>query len=212
MIVDVGVVGHLLAAPFRRTVDEVGPGIEIHCRHADLCETELVRPIEVALVGELIGLHDAALLFRDHVHELVDGRFAEADERNVVGVSPDVAAIVVDVGRNFAGRKGRIVGVILRAQQALLFGADERDQDRAARRLGQRDERTGDGHHLRDARRIVECAIVDAVAIFIRCADADVVVVRRVDDDLVRELRVAARNQAENIGRTRSFDLDIHRE
>ena len=50
-------------------------------------------------------------------------------KRNVVCMAPDIAAVVVDVGRDLSGREGRFLGVELRTQQALLLGADEGKQD-----------------------------------------------------------------------------------
>ena len=66
---------------------------------------------------------------------------------------------------------------------------------RAPRPLGQRRHGARDGQHLRAARGIVLGAVVDLVAGLVRLADAEVIVVRGVDDHLVLELRIAARQQ-----------------
>ena len=104
----------LLAPPFRRSVDKIGPGVQVHGRYADLREAELIRAIEVPLVGKLIGLDDTALLTGDQRCDLIDRRFAEADEGYIVGVAPDVAAIVVQVRRNPAGWKRGVGGIKFR--------------------------------------------------------------------------------------------------
>ncbi len=126
----------LLAPPVRWPVDEVRAGIEVHGRHADLGKAELVRAVKVALVGKLIGLDHAPLLLGNQNRNLVDRRLAQPDVGHIVRVSPDIAAVIVDVGCNLSRWKRRISRVKLRAQEALLLGADQVDEYRAARRFG----------------------------------------------------------------------------
>ena len=70
------------------------------------------------------------------------------------------------------------------AQSLLLAGACH-EQDRAVRQLRQRLERARDLEHRGDADRVIQCAVVDGVAVD-RRADAEGIEVRGVDDDLVR--------------------------
>jgi hypothetical protein len=70
--------------------------------------------------------------------------------------------------------------------------ATNRHEHRTPRTLGQRGHGARDREQLRAARRIVFRAVVDLVAGRVRLADAEVIVVRGVDDHFVLELRVAA--------------------
>ena len=81
--------------------------------------------------------------------------------------------------------------VVLRAEQSLLFGRDRQEQDRPLRRRRQLRERARDLEQCRPSRRHCHRAVVDAVAVD-RRADAEMIPVRRVDDVLVLQLRIAA--------------------
>ena len=174
----------LLAAPLRRPPDEGGAGLEVERRNADLREVELVGAVEVAAIGELVALDGASLQPGDRFDHRVEVRLAVADEAEVGGHPEHVGAVDVDVGGDAAGRDGGVLRVELRAEQALLLAADERDHDRSARRLGQRLERLGDGDHQRHAGRVVARAVVDGVAARVGDADAEVIVVRAVGGPL----------------------------
>src|SRR5690606_33823611 len=108
----------------------VRPGVEVHRRHAYLGEAELVRAIKETAIRELVGLDHTPLLLRDTFDNLVDGRFAEADVGNVMCMTPDVAAVVVQVRGDLARRERRVRGIVPGAQQALLFRPDQRYQNR----------------------------------------------------------------------------------
>src|SRR6185436_951476 len=60
---------------------------------------------------------------------------------------------------------------------------------------------------------IVFRAVVDAIALRIRLADAEVIVMGGVDDDLVLQLRIAAGQEARNVRRLHPRDLvlDVER-
>ena len=103
-------------------------------------------------------------------------------------VAPEHAdAVGVDHRDRLAQRVERVGGIIFRSEQALFLGGDGEEDDRAlgARRLG---EGAGLLDDVRDAGRIVERAIIDAVAIGVGQADAEMVMVRGVDDRLVGPL------------------------
>ena len=72
--------------------------------------------------------------------------------------------VEVDGGGHPLDRHGGIVGEVLRAEQALLFGRVGDDQDRAARPLGRGRERARHFEQRGDAGGIVERAVVDPIA------------------------------------------------
>src|SRR5690606_12879857 len=109
----------------------------------------------------------------------VERRFAEADESDVARLSPDVAAVVIHVRRDFSRRNCRMRREVLRAEEPLLFGTDEQQHDRSPRRFGQSRESRADLEHHTDAARIVARTVVDAVRGIarIRLTLAEVIVV-----------------------------------
>src|SRR6478672_775131 len=80
---------------------------------------------------------------------------------------------------------------ICRSDQPLLFGGDGREIDRTLRRgLCVRPH----ARHLeqqRASRCVVDRAVVDRVAAIVRTSDAEVIVMRGVDDGLVSEFWIA---------------------
>ena len=99
----------------------------------------------------------------------------------------------VDVGGDRPGRDRRMFREVFGTEQALLLGGHESEVDRAPGRLRQIGERPRDRENRRDAGGVVERAVVDGVVAGLGAVlDAEVVVVRRIEDGLARELRVAA--------------------
>ncbi len=102
----------LLPAPIRWAVDEVHARLQVHCRYANLGKAELVRSIEVAAIGELIGLDHSALLRGNGLNHAINGRFAEPDEGHVMRMAPDVATVVIQVCGNLARSNRGVCGII----------------------------------------------------------------------------------------------------
>ena len=121
---------------------------------------------------------------------------AHADDDEIRRAAVRVHRVDVDVGDGLIGRIERVLRVVLRSEQPLFFGGHEHKQNRAPRRFGQRSECTRDGKDLSDPCSVVASAIVDSIAARIRLADAQVVVVRGVDDGLLRQHRIAAGQRA----------------
>ena len=94
--------------------------------------------------------------------------------------------------------------VVLGAEQTLLLGGDEEEEDRTPRALGQGGERLRQGEELGAAGGVVERAVVDRVALLVGCGDTEMVVVGGVDHDFLAEAGIRARQQA---GDVRGFDL-----
>ena len=114
------------------------------------------------------------------------------------------------VGVDHAGRLGRRIervgGIIFAAEQALFLGRHGQEHDRALRaRAG------GEGARLLDqlgnAGAVVDRAIVDAVAIGVGLADAEMVPVGGVDDRLVGPR--GAGQQADDIVRGDDLGLGV---
>ena len=126
--------------------------------------------------------------------------------------APLVDAVDVDVRGGLRERIERIERVVLGAEQALLFGRDHQEQERALRLRLRLLQRLRDLEHGRDAGRVVERAVVDRVAVD-RRADAQVIPVRRVDDVLVLQHRVAAFELRDDVARVDRAQLvgDRHR-
>ncbi len=112
----------------------------------------------------------------------------------------------VDHAGGLGGRIERVGGIIFAAEQALFLGGDGEEDDRALRpRTG------GEGARLLDqmseAGAVVDRAIVDAVAIGVGLADAEMVPVRGVDHRLVRARR--AGQDADDIVRGDDLGLGV---
>ena len=180
------------------------PGIEVDRRDSNLGEVELIRTVEEAAIGKLIA-RDRPVLGRCRRDDnLVERRFPKADIGDIAGSAPDVGAVVVDVGGDLAGCDGRVVGPEGRAQETRLLSANEVEQDRAPRSNLELLHCARYRQHLSDAGCVVERTVVDRVVS--RSAVTDVIVVRRVDDELIGKLRIAAWQLAEHIGRLSAAD------
>ena len=112
----------------------------------------------------------------------------------------DRAAVRVEDAGGLAERIERVRRIIFRTEQALFLGRDGEEDDRA---VGPR--LLGEGARLLDqvrgAGRIVERAIVDAVAVRVGQPDAEMIVVRGVDHRLVgtRLARQDARRRCSDV-------------
>ncbi len=92
----------------------------------------------------------------------------------------------------------RCCGEVVGAEQALFLGGDGREQHRAPRFRVRYVQRAGHLQHDCDTDGIVVRAVVDRIA-FDRRATAEMIQVRGDHDDLVPEVRVRARQQAEHV-------------
>ena len=89
---------------------------------------------------------------------------------------------------------------IVRSQQALFLGRDDHEQDRPARPVWPAAQPVRDIQHRGHARCIVHRAGVNRPAVD-RCADPQMIKMRRQHDILPGQLRIAARQTRDQIGR-----------
>ena len=108
-------------------------------------------------------------------------------------LAPNIAAVHIYVDRNFPGRKGWILRVILRAQQTLLFRADKGEQNRPPWPFRQCRHGLADLEQLCHAGTVISSTVVNDVTLRIRFADAEMIVMSRIDHRLVSQQRIAAR-------------------
>ena len=153
-----------------------------------------------------IGAVVAALLLafaNQHVEQVELG---VARDGEVPGSAPDLPAVGVQHTGGLRFREQRVLRVIFRPEQALLFCRDSEEHDRAVgARLAR--ECAGLFDQLADARRVVERAIVDRVTAIVRSADAEMVPVGRVDHRFVGIF--LARQVADDIVRSDRCDVRL---
>ena len=70
-------------------------------------------------------------------------------------------------------------------ERPLFLCRHEEHHDRTTGRRRERSIRARDREHLRHARRIVHRAVIDLVTFVVGRADAEVIVMRRIDDQLL---------------------------
>ena len=106
---------------------------------------------------------------------------------------------------------GEMGGEVLGAEQALLLRRHRREEDAAARPLRHRGQALRDGQERGDAGGVVHGAVVDRVlaGLGVR-ADAEVVVVRGVEDRLLGQRGVAAGQLADHVGGLLLVHLGLH--
>src|SRR5205085_6449418 len=126
--------------------------------HALLGELEVVGAVEAALFGLRVGRDPAPLRGGGGLRHVVESGVAVADECDVTGSPPLVYAVYVDVGERLLKRVERVLGVVLRAEQALLFRRDGEEEDRALRGSLKFGERLGPFEQRRHARSVVNRA------------------------------------------------------
>ena len=107
--------------------------------------------------------------------------------------------VYVDVrGQGFCGDSG-MRSEVTRAEEALFLGSDENKKKRAAELFGMGFEVGRDVEKDGASARVVHGAVVEAVAVH-GFADADVVEMRREDDEFVFEDRIGAGKFSDEIG------------
>ena len=116
----------------------------------------------------------------------------------------------VDVGDDARARHGGMRGEVARAEQPFLLAGHRDEQDRPRRLRARLVQRRRDLEDRRDARRVVHRAVVDRVAVD-RAADAEMIEVRRHDDELVAPLRIRAAQDAGDVLRLDLRPLDRRR-
>ena len=167
--------------------DEVITRTERQRRHAALGEREVIGAEEVAGFRMLVGhvAHAGGLALGDQCIEKV--RLRAARGREIARDTARAERIHVDHGDRLAERIERLGRVELRTEQALLFRRHREEHDRAIGLRALR-ERAPDLDQGGDAGRVVDRAVVDRVAVRVRCADAEMVPVAAVDHGLVGAL------------------------
>jgi hypothetical protein len=83
-----------------------------------------------------------------------------------------------------------VLGIVFRPEGLLFFGDHEQYQQRTARMLRERRKRPRGGQHLCASQRVVNRAVVDAIAGRIWLPDPQVIVMRRQHHQLLRQLGI----------------------
>ena len=182
--------------------DHVRSEFQVRRRHADLREVELVGAVEPPLVRELVRFHDAPLHRGDGDDVAIERGLAQSDHRDVARFPEPVGLIHVDVGRDAPGRHWRVFGEILGTEEALLLSGHDGEKDRAPGRPRESGKGARDRQDRSHAGGVVDRAVVDVVGAGLRARlDPEMVVMRGVDDRLLRKLRVAAGDHADDVAR-----------
>ena len=143
---------------------------------------------------------------RGVVHHLAQRRVIGPEKGEIPRLSPDRRAVHVDVGGRKVSRHHRVAGVILGSAQTALLGGAGDEQDAASGRIRQERVQPGGLQQRGDAGGVVLCAVVDVVAV-LGVAASEMIVVRRVDDRLIAQLRVAAGKKTDHVPRHDRADL-----
>src|SRR5260221_14609476 len=81
----------------------------------------MIRPIESAELGSRFGAYGASLRRRKFLDAIVHGRLTEADDFHILGASPRVYPIDIDVDQRSIQRVERMMHVVLRTQESLFL-------------------------------------------------------------------------------------------
>ena len=157
-------------------------------RHADAREVELVGAVEMAALGERVVGEVRPWASAAAAATAVERRLAEARRPDVAGAAPDVAAVDVQVRRPAApAGNGGMRDEVRRAEQALLLGGDGEEENRAPRRAPAAPRTRAPRRASARRRRRCRARRCRSRRLPLRVGlDAEVVVVRGVDDDLAR--------------------------
>ena len=170
----------------------------------------MVGADENPLLGHRIGRdrqpHRADRLANDRP----EGRAVRAEHHHILELVGQDRHVEIDFGDDRRQRHGRMVGEIVGADQPLFLRRHRQEHDGALGR-GRRLEALGLLDQAGDADRIVERAIVDPVAIA-ALIDADMVEMRRQDDDLVLQLGIAAWDQADDVAAVHRLEAGLGRD
>ena len=175
-----------------RLADVVCTALDVDHRHPSFRKFKMIRPVERAELGSRFGAHGASLHRRKFPHAIVHARMTEADDFHILGTSPCVYAIDIDVGQRSIQRVERMAHVVLRAQQSLLFASRGDKHDGALRWCRQGLVRLGQLEQGRHPRRIVQCAVEYLLSPRARqfVVDAEMIPVRGVNNTLVFQVRI----------------------
>ena len=212
MVIDFREVILLLTPPLGWAIDEIRDRIEIHRRHTNCRKAELIGTIKVTSISELICFNRAPLLVSDQRDDLIDGGLAETHERYIVRMTPNIAAVVINICRYFSGGKSRVRRIVLGTKQALFFSSYQGHQYGTTRRLRQCLERFGNRHYLCNAGRVVHGTVVNRITVVIGLTDTKMIMMRGVNNHFILQPRITTRNQAKHIGRSDTRHFDIHGE
>ena len=174
----------------------------------------MIRPVERAEFGSRFGAHGASLHRRKFLHAIVHARMTEADDFHILGASPRVYPVDIDVGQRSMQRVERMVHVVLRAQQSLLFASRGDEHDGALRRCRQGLVRLSQLKQRRHPRRIVQCAVEYLLSARARqfVVDAEMIPVRGVNNTLVFQLRIGTFDFCHDVVRSDFTQRVLHPE
>src|SRR5207237_1046671 len=184
-------VRHLLA-PTRGLADDVLSRIDGERGNADLAEREVIRTIVVTLLRFLIGNDADAHLLRDALRNWIERRALDSVHLHVANAADFRNRIEVEIERDASGRNARILSVVRGAEESLFFGGDGGEDDRAFRTRVRVRPHARHLHEETAAGAVVDRAVVDRVAGGVGFADAEVIVMRGVDDRFVAKFWIAS--------------------
>ena len=102
-----------------------------------LHEAELVRSVEIPLLGGLVSFQLQALSIGRGGYGLQERRAFSAYHHNVLSAPPEVSSVHVHICDGLRERKKRVLGVVPRAHQARFFGRDSQEEQRTRRAFPQ---------------------------------------------------------------------------
>src|SRR6185369_10332804 len=160
----------------------------------------MVRAIIESLFRLGVRAKHSPVFGRRRLKHIVERRVAEPDNSDVLCWAILIQSVHIYFRDCFVQRIYRILGIILRPDQSLLFGGHRYEKNRAARRFWRSLERASHFNQPRAARGVVERAVVDFVALLIRYAYAVAVPMCGVDYVLILQLRIGAFELSYDIG------------
>src|SRR5262245_2757097 len=121
MIIAFGVFIALLHAVAFRLADEFNSFIGVERRDTLLGKFKVIGAIEESLLRLGVGFDHTPLGRRRLDKRIVERRIAVTDYHHVFGAPPLVESVHIDVGQRAFAWVEWILGIVLRAQQSLLF-------------------------------------------------------------------------------------------
>ena len=177
--------------------------------HAGPGERKMVAAVVAAGVRMGVALQRQSEILRGLLHQVPQGGPLGPGEAGVAGAAEGREAVEIQVRGNASGGDGRVLGQVAGTEQPALLGGDRRKIGAA---LGFGVERGPGARHLDQHRRaggVIDCAVVDRVAIH-RWADAEVVPMRGEDDGLILQPRIGAGDHSNHVPGVERRYVEVH--
>ena len=149
----------------------------------------MIGTVEMTGFGVRIGTNGEPKVLGSRFDDPIETGALRARDLDFFGRSQRRQVIVIQIERDSSGRKGRMLAEVLRPQQALLFACHRGKQDRAARLLRTLAKGPRQFEQHAAPGRIVVGPVVDVVSRHLG-TNPQVVVVRRIQNGLILELRI----------------------